>query len=218
MMDLHMIAAALARLRYKVWGFGESIAMEALLRSGGAPADFAANLIRTWAYEHPPLATNPLSHVAPGVPLLMEADRTGDPALMRRALEAATVTDGPTRIGEAFKMAESLIRDVADAEVLREHLRRMAADVAQELVKRNLLAHTIRVKFRRPDFTTFTRQRSLEVATDDAATIFRVAHALWREHWPAGRPMRLLGVGAASLVAGEGRQMGLFQRGIKDEG
>lgn len=109
-------------------------------------------------------------------------------------------------------------RDVADAEVLREHLRRMAADVAQELVKRNLLAHTIRVKFRRPDFTTFTRQRSLEVATDDAATIFRVAHALWREHWPAGRPMRLLGVGAASLVAGEGRQMGLFQRGIKDEG
>ena len=43
-MDPHMIAAALMRLRYKVWGFGESIAMEALLRSGGAPADFAANL------------------------------------------------------------------------------------------------------------------------------------------------------------------------------
>jgi rhamnogalacturonyl hydrolase YesR len=87
MMDLQMIAAALARLRYKVWGFGESIAMEALLRSGGAPADVAANLIRTWAYEHPPLASNPLSHVAPGVPLLMEWERTGDPALIRRALE-----------------------------------------------------------------------------------------------------------------------------------
>ena len=86
-MDPQVIAAALARLRYKVWGFGESIAMEALLRSGGAPADFAANLIRTWAHEHPPLVTNPLSHVAPGVPLLMEWDRTGDPALMRRALE-----------------------------------------------------------------------------------------------------------------------------------
>lgn len=42
---------------------------------------------------------------------------TSDKQALRRALEAATVTDGPTRIGEAFKMAESLIRDVADAEV-----------------------------------------------------------------------------------------------------
>ncbi|MEO6061664.1 MAG: glycoside hydrolase family 88 protein [Thermoflexales bacterium] len=86
-MDLQMIAAALMRLRYKVWGFGESIAMEALLRSSGAPAGFAAELIRKWAHEHPALTTNPLSHVAPGVPLLMELDRTGDPALLRRAVE-----------------------------------------------------------------------------------------------------------------------------------
>ncbi|MCA9864974.1 MAG: DNA polymerase IV [Anaerolineales bacterium] len=101
-------------------------------------------------------------------------------------------------------------RDVADAEVLREHLRRMSADVADELAKSNLLAHTIRVKFRWSDFTTFTRQRSLAVGTDDAATVFRVADVIWRENWPVGRPMRLLGVGAASLVAGEGRQLGLF--------
>lgn len=90
-MESQMIAAALMRLRYKVWGFGESIAMEALLRSGGAPADFAAELIRKWAHEHPALTTNPLSHVAPGVPLLMEWDRTGDPALLRRALELGTL-------------------------------------------------------------------------------------------------------------------------------
>nr|HMT22329.1 DNA polymerase IV [Promineifilum sp.] len=83
-------------------------------------------------------------------------------------------------------------------------------DVAGELSKRNLLAHTVRVKFRTPDFTTFTRQRSLGVGTDDEETIYRVALALWQENWPAGRPMRLLGVGAASLVAGEGRQLGLF--------
>ena len=101
-------------------------------------------------------------------------------------------------------------RDVADAATLKEHLRRMSAEVAGELSKRNLLAHTIRVKFRTPDFTTFTRQRSLAVGTDDGATIYRVALALWQENWPAGRPMRLLGVGAASLVAGEGRQLGLF--------
>lgn len=42
---------------------------------------------------------------------------TSDKQALRRALEAAAVTDGPTRIGDAFKMAESLIRDVADAEI-----------------------------------------------------------------------------------------------------
>ncbi len=101
-------------------------------------------------------------------------------------------------------------RDVADPAVLREHLRTMSAEVAGELQKRRLLAHTVRVKFRTPEFETFTRQRSLGVGTDDGETIYRVALALWSEHWPAGRAMRLLGVGAASLVEGEGRQLGLF--------
>jgi len=42
---------------------------------------------------------------------------TSDRQALRRALQAAKVTDGPARAGEAFKMAESLIRDVGDAEI-----------------------------------------------------------------------------------------------------
>ncbi len=101
-------------------------------------------------------------------------------------------------------------RDVSDAAVLREHLEKMSAEVADALRKKRLVAHTVRVKFRWSDFTTFTRQRSLEVGTDEAATIFRLAEAIWRENWPEGRPMRLIGVGATSLVAAAGRQLGLF--------
>ena len=100
-------------------------------------------------------------------------------------------------------------RDVADGDALREHLRRMATDVAADLRRHNLLAHTVRVKFRTPDFTTFTRQRSLEVGIDDAEALYRVALAIWSEHWPAGKPMRLLGVAAAGLVEGQSRQLGL---------
>ncbi len=100
-------------------------------------------------------------------------------------------------------------RDVADADALRERLRQMAAEVAADLQKHNLLAHTVRVKFRAPDFTTFTRQRSLEIGIDDVETLYRIAAAIWAEHWSPGKPMRLLGVAAAGLVAGEGRQLGL---------
>ena len=100
-------------------------------------------------------------------------------------------------------------RDVADGEVLRARLREMVGDVAAELHKRNLLAHTVRVKFRAPDFTTFTRQRSLEIGVDDAETLYRVSLAIWTEHWPAGKPMRLLGVAATGLREGETRQLGL---------
>lgn len=101
-------------------------------------------------------------------------------------------------------------RDIGDAAVLRDHLEKMSAEVAQQLRQDNLLARTIRVKFRWSDFTTFTRQRSLEVGTDEAATIFRLAEALWRENWPPGRPMRLLGVGATSLEERKATQLGLF--------
>lgn len=42
---------------------------------------------------------------------------TGDRQALKRALEACAVTDGPSRMGEALKMAESLVRDVPDAEI-----------------------------------------------------------------------------------------------------
>ncbi len=134
-----------------------------------------------------------------------EADK-----MIRRALgidERPVVPDrGPPK---SISQEWTFSRDQADADALRDHLRRMSADVAADLQKRNLLAHTVRVKFRRPDFVTFTRQRSLEIGVDDAETIYRHALALWQEHWPAGQPMRLLGVAAAGLVASEGRQLGL---------
>lgn len=42
---------------------------------------------------------------------------TSDRQALKRALQSAAVTDGPARTAEALKMAESLIRDVPDAEI-----------------------------------------------------------------------------------------------------
>jgi DNA polymerase-4 len=100
--------------------------------------------------------------------------------------------------------------DVVDAALLKKELVAMAEAVAALLQERGLLASTVAVKFRWADFTTFTRQRTLEYTFDDAETIVRLALALWVENWPAGRRVRLLGVGVSNLQEARGRQLPLF--------
>lgn len=102
-------------------------------------------------------------------------------------------------------------QDVSDAEMLKERLQKMCGTVAKSVQKKKLVAHTVTVKFRWADFTTLTRQKSLEVGIDQEADIFRVACAIWEEHWPEGQPMRLLGIGVSNLQAPNMRQMSLFE-------
>ena len=70
------MAEATSRYPFKRWGFGESIAIEALLAAGRASGRWAADLVVGWAADHAPLAEDPLAHVAPGVPLLLVAEQT----------------------------------------------------------------------------------------------------------------------------------------------
>lgn len=103
--------------------------------------------------------------------------------------------------------------DVATAEILEPRLRDMCAEVARTLQRKHMVAHTVFVKFRWADFTTFTRQKTVEVAIDREEDVVRLATAVWREHWPDGRPMRLLGVGVSQLEPLVGRQLALFEEG-----
>jgi len=90
---VNALAAETVRYSFKRWGFGESIAMEALINAGGEPGQVAASLVLDWASHHEPLANDPLAHVAPGVPLLILAERNSDQreALIGCAHELATV-------------------------------------------------------------------------------------------------------------------------------
>jgi DNA polymerase-4 len=99
-------------------------------------------------------------------------------------------------------------RDVSDPALLREQLQKMCTGVARSLQKRDLIAHTVAVKFRWADFTTFTRQKSVTVGVDREAEIFRLASGIWKENWPEGQPIRLLGVGVSSLLNSDVRQLG----------
>ena len=79
--------------------------------------------------------------------------------------------------------------------VISEH----AASVAERLKEHGFRARTVQVKLRLSDFTTFTRQRTLTIPTNDAAMIERTALALFREQMSPARKFRLVGVGVSGL-------------------
>jgi DNA polymerase-4 len=117
----------------------------------------------------------------------------------------------PVSQGHARKSISSettFDRDIADGAVLADRVTELARDAGRSLRRRGMAAKTVAVKFRWADFTTYTRQRTLAAFTDRDEDLVRVALDLWREHWPAGQPIRLLGVGVSGLTT-KGRQLAL---------
>jgi len=94
--------------------------------------------------------------------------------------------------------------DTADATALDAMLVRLAEMVARRLRDHRLFARTIQIKLRYSDFSTFTRSRTLDRATQIDADASAAARDLFHKAWN-GKPIRLLGVYAQSLDASEGQ-------------
>jgi len=93
--------------------------------------------------------------------------------------------------------------------MLRACLREQADELAQKLTKYRLAAATVSVKVRYSDFTTLTRQVSVEEPVEDAATVYRFACWLLARHQLVKRPLRLLGLGLSGLQEVNLRQLKL---------
>jgi DNA polymerase-4 len=96
-------------------------------------------------------------------------------------------------------------RDLSNAQELRRHLWRLSQGVARRLQRAELAAGTVALKLRYSDFSTLTRQMTLDVPTDDERVIYRAALALLRRAWQRGRPVRLLGVAGRGLCSPGGQ-------------
>ncbi|MGB9605924.1 MAG: DNA polymerase IV, partial [Bryobacteraceae bacterium] len=82
---------------------------------------------------------------------------------------------------------------------------RLASMVGRRLREHALFARTVELKLRYRDFTTITRSRTLERATQWDADLVAESRRLFRQHWSKGAPVRLLGVAAKGLQAEEGQ-------------
>jgi DNA polymerase-4 len=135
-------------------------------------------------------------------------------SLTRRAqgIDPSPVT--PPTAPKSISREETYDRDVSDAGQLQERVRHLAADVGRRLRGAGLSARTVSLKLRLADFSTLTRQRSLDEGSDRDAAITAGALALLATTHPPGQPVRLLGVGVQHLE--DAAQLDLFSAPATD--
>jgi DNA polymerase IV len=110
---------------------------------------------------------------------------------------------------KSISSENTFLRDTADRSLLRQCLREQAQEIAERLTKNKLGARTVQIKVRYSDFTTLTRQISVDEPLDDQVQIYRFACWLLARHQLVQRPLRLLGLGVAGLGEITLRQMKL---------
>lgn len=107
------------------------------------------------------------------------------------------------RGSKSISAEETFSTDLVDPRQIQRELLRLTERTATRLRAKQLHAGSVQLKVRQADFTTFSRQRSLQPPSDTTSTLHLAAKELlqvWqREH--VGAAIRLLGVGASELCS-----------------
>jgi DNA polymerase-4 len=143
-------------------------------------------------------------------PLEWLAERLGSQAqhfweLSRGVDDRPVVAD---REAKSIGARDTFEEDLVGQDALAPHLHGQALRVARRLRKAGLKARGVQLTLKYGDFTSLTRQRTLETPTDDGQLLYREALALLAKA-DLRRPVRLTGVTAQELVGGQA-QLGLF--------
>jgi DNA polymerase-4 len=121
--------------------------------------------------------------------------------------------DRPLELGDEIKSIsgeETFLQDTEDRKILRRCLMEQAEDIARRLKRRRLGALTVQVKVRYSDFTTLTRQITVEEPLSNAREIYRLGCFLLGREKLVSRPLRLLGLGVSTLREPAGQQLSLL--------
>jgi DNA polymerase-4 len=118
----------------------------------------------------------------------------------------------PDREAKSVSTETTFPRDISDPEVLRGWLLELVEQLGQRVRQAGVQARTVELKLRSSDFKTHTRSQTLPEPTDLTASLWKAALELLEQRIPKDLfPVRLLGVGATSLVRDGDLQGGLFQ-------
>jgi len=127
--------------------------------------------------------------------------------------QARGMDDSPVvteREEKSLSREVTFAEDIGDRQVLRKTLLSLSEDVARRLRKRGLQGRTVKLKLRYADFSTLTRQVTMDVPTDLEQVVFDQAVRLLEKAWDKRRKVRLIGVGVSKFELQE-RQLSLFE-------
>ena len=127
---------------------------------------------------------------------------------------ARGIDDSPvvtSHVAKSISQEVTFARDVSDGDVLRQTLRHLSDGVGRQLRADRQYGCTVRLKLRWADFTTITRQVTLDSPTDSDKEIFQSTMGLFEKAWKPGRLVRLIGVGVTGLGAAV-RQLSLWDK------
>lgn len=89
--------------------------------------------------------------------------------------------------------------DERKEQTLKSALRQLSEGVGRRLRRDGLSGSTVKLKLRWSDFTTLTRQVTLNQPTNHDEEIYAAVEALFDHLWIEGRPVRLIGVGVSGF-------------------
>ncbi len=117
----------------------------------------------------------------------------------------------PNRETKSVSRETTFLEDLHEASALKAVLREMTEEVANDLLKEELVAKTIQIKIRFDNFETITRSRSIDEPTNQAERILQVAEKLLDERVKLNRRgVRLVGVGVEHVRSVHQAQLSLF--------
>lgn len=105
----------------------------------------------------------------------------------------------PEREAKSISVEDTFEHDIAESSVLAAIADRQAALVVERLGRAALFARTVTMKVRWPDFSSISRSRTLNGATDRLEVVTQVARGLLAG-LDTSQGVRLLGVGVSGLV------------------
>jgi DNA polymerase-4 len=142
---------------------------------------------------------------------LLQALGTGGAVLQRLAQGRDRAPVDGSRPAKTISAETTFENDVSDPDRLQDALQDLTTRVTERLRAEGVMAKTVYVKLKLPDFRLVSRQVSRTSPTDDPETIFRAARSAFQKSHLEARSVRLIGVGLSGLVHPEPDvQMTLF--------
>jgi DNA polymerase-4 len=127
-----------------------------------------------------------------------------------RGIASAEVVPGRSR--KSISKETTFEEDIREPGILRDVLRRLAAEVAATARRESLSGSVVTLKIRFTGFETHTRQHKLSAPTHDQRVILREAWTLFLHGRLPRKPVRLIGVGISGWQQDEPAQVDLFKR------